>query len=443
MLEALSERLQGVFRKLGSGGTVTEQDLDDAMREVRVALLEADVNFKVVREFIANVREQAKGAEVLQSLTGPQQVIGIVNRELVRILGESQSNLQTASSPPTTVLLVGLKGSGKTTTAAKLAMHLRKKGQKPLLVAADPYRVAGGEQLQALGRQVGIQVVGGGDELKPDELAGTALEEAKRTGASAIVVDTAGHTLFDEDVREELAALRGAFSPIETMLVVDAMTGQEAVNNAQEIDEALGVTGFIMTKMDGDARGGAALSIRAVTGLPIKFIGTGEKTDALEPFIPERFASRILGMGDIVSLVEKAQESIGTDDVQRLEKKLRTNTLDLEDFMIQIQQIKRMGPVSQLVDMIPGLSGVKNQLKLEEVDDSFWTKAEAVVLSMTPDERKNPDIINGSRRKRIARGSGTTPQEINRLLNQWKEAKKLAQAVAAGQGPSLLKLLRR
>ena len=237
--------------------------------------------------------------------------------------------------------------------------------------------------------------------------------------------------------------MRAAFSPIETMLVVDAMTGQEAVNNAQEIDEALGVTGFIMTKMDGDARGGAALSIRAVTGLPIKFIGTGEKTDALEPFIPDRFASRILGMGDIVSLVEKAQESIGTDDVQRLEKKLRTNTLDLEDFMIQIQQIKRMGPVSQLVDMIPGLSGVKNQLNLEEVDDTFWTKAEAVVLSMTPDERKNPDIINGSRRKRIARGSGTTPQEINRLLNQWKEAKKLAQAVAAGQGPSLLKLLRR
>jgi signal recognition particle subunit SRP54 len=443
MLEALSERLQGVFRKLGSGGTVTEQDLDEAMREVRVALLEADVNFKVVRELIANIREQAKGAEVLQSLTGPQQVIGIVNKELVRILGESQANLQTASSPPTTIMLVGLKGSGKTTTAAKLALHLRKKGQKPLLVAADPYRVAGGEQLQALGRQLSMQVVTAGGELNPDELATTAFDEAKRTGASAVVVDTAGHTLFDDDVREELEAMRTAFSPIETMLVVDAMTGQEAVNNAQEIDEALGVTGFIMTKMDGDARGGAALSIRAVTGLPIKFIGTGEKTDALEPFIPERFASRILGMGDIVSLVEKAQESIGTDDVQRLEKKLRTNSLDLEDFMIQIQQIKRMGPVSQLVDMIPGLSGVKNQLKLEEVDDTFWTRAEAVVLSMTPEERKNPDIINGSRRKRIARGSGTTPQEINRLLNQWKEAKKLAQAVAAGQGPSLLKLLRR
>jgi signal recognition particle subunit SRP54 len=443
MLEALSERLQGVFRKLGSGGTVTEQDLDEAMREVRVALLEADVNFKVVREFIANVREQAKGAEVLQSLTGPQQVIGIVNKELVRVLGENQATLQSAPSPPTTIMLAGLKGSGKTTTAAKLAMHLRKKGQKPILVAADPHRVAAGEQLQALGKQLSVQVVNAGDQVEARDLARTATEEAKRTGASAIIVDTAGHTLFDEGVREELGALREAFAPTETLLVVDAMTGQEAVNNAQEVDEALGITGFIMTKMDGDARGGAALSIRAVTGLPIKFIGTGEKSDALEPFIPERFASRILGMGDIVSLVEKAQESIGTDDVQRLEKKLRTNTLDLEDFMIQIQQIKRMGPVSQLVDMIPGLSGVKSQLKLEEVDDTFWTKAEAVVLSMTPAERKNPDIINGSRRKRIARGSGTTPQEINRLLNQWKEAKKLAQAVAAGQGPSLLKLLRR
>ncbi len=443
MLEALTERLQGAFRKLGSGGTVTEQDLDDAMREVRVALLEADVNFKVVREFIASVREQAKGAGVLKSLSGPQQVIGMVNKELVRILGENPAGLQTAPSPPTTVMLAGLKGSGKTTTAAKLALHLRKKGQKPLLVSADPYRVAGSEQLQALGRQLSIPVVVSDDDLDPAALAKTTLAEVQRVGASALIVDTPGHTLFDEDVREELAALRDAFSPSEVLLVVDAMTGQEAVNSAQEIDEALGVTGFIMTKMDGDARGGAALSIRAVTGLPIKFIGTGEKTDALEPFIPDRFASRILGMGDIVSLVEKAQESIGTDEVERLERKLRTKTLDLEDFMIQIRQMKRMGPISQLVDMIPGLASVKSQLKLEEVDDTFWTKAEAVVLSMTPEERRNPDIINGSRRKRIARGSGTTPQEINRLLNQWKEAKKLAQAVAAGKGPSLLKLLRR
>jgi signal recognition particle subunit SRP54 len=443
MLEALSDKLQGVFRKLGSKGVVREEDLDEAMREVRIALLEADVNFKVVREFIAGVRERALGAEVLQSLTGPQQVIGIVNQELVHILGENQVGLQTAPKPPTTIMLAGLKGSGKTTTAAKLAQHLRKQGQKPLLVAADPHRVAGSEQLQALGRQLSIPVAGGDGSAKPEDLARQAAEEAQRAGASAIVVDTAGHTSMDSAVAAELKELHDAFAPDETLLVVDAMTGQEAVNVAQEIDETLGVTGFIMTKMDGDARGGAALSIRAVTGLPIKFIGTGEKTDALEPFIPDRFASRILGMGDIVTLVEKASETIGQDDVQRLEKKLRNKTLDLEDFLIQIQQMKKMGPISQLVEMIPGLASVKSQLKLDQVDDSFWNKAEAVVYSMTPEERKHPEVINGSRRKRIAAGSGTTPQEVNRLLNQWKEAKKMAQAVAAGQGPSLLKMMRR
>jgi len=442
MLEALTEKLQGVFSKLGSHATIREQDLDEAMREVRIALLEADVNFKVVREFIKNVREQALGAEVLTSLTGPQQVIGIVNRQLVQILGQEQAGLQTGAQPPTTIMLVGLKGSGKTTTAAKLALHLRKHGQRPLLVGADPHRVAAGEQLQALGRQLSIPVVAG-DGVAPSELAARARAEAQRAGSTAIIVDSAGHTAIDEAVTAELNELRETFSPTETLLVVDAMTGQEAVNTAQEIHQALGITGFIMSKMDGDARGGAALSIRAVTGLPIKFIGVGEKTDALEPFIPDRFASRILGMGDIVSLVEKAQDSIGQDEVQRLEKKLRTRTLDLEDFMIQIQQIKRMGPLDQLVDMIPGLASVKSQLKLDQVDDRFWSKAEAVVYSMTPEERRHPEIINGSRRKRIARGSGATPQEVNRLLNQWKEAKKLAQAAATGRGPNLLKLLGR
>ena len=443
MLEALSERLQGVFRKLGAGGTVTEQDLDAAMREVRIALLEADVNFRVVREFIANVRERAIGADVLQSLTGPQQVIGIVNDELVRILGENQAALEVAAKPPTTIMLVGLKGSGKTTTAAKLALHLRKQGQKPLLVAADPHRVAAGEQLQALGRQLNIPVVGADGQATPDALAEAAAAEAQRVGANAIVVDTAGHTVIDSDVAAELGELRQRFTPTETLLVVDAMTGQEAVNIAQEIRDTLDITGFIMTKMDGDARGGAALSIRAVTGLPIKFIGMGEKTDALEPFIPDRFASRILGMGDVLSLVEKAQDAIGEDEVERLERKLRTHSLDLEDFIIQIQQIKRMGSVSQIVDMIPGLSSVKSQLKMGEVDEDFWTKAEAVVFSMTPQERRHPEVINGSRRRRIAKGSGATPQEVNQLLNQWKEAKKLAQAVATGRGPDLLKMIRR
>ncbi len=443
MLEALSEKLQGVFRKLGSGGTIREEDLDEAMREVRIALLEADVNFKVVRGFIANVRERALGAEVLKSLTGPQQVVGIVNEEFVRILGENQAGLELAPKPPTTLMLAGLKGSGKTTTAAKLGLHLRKQGQKPLLVAADPYRVAAGEQLQALGRQLNLAVVAIDGEPQAQALADRAFAEAQRVGATALIVDTPGHTAIDEDVVRELVELRESFKPAETLLVVDAMTGQEAVNVAQAIDETLGVTGFIMTKMDGDARGGAALSIRAVTGLPIKFIGMGEKADALEPFIPDRFASRILGMGDILTLVEKASQSIGEGEVERLERKLRSQTLDLEDFMIQIQQIKRMGPISQLVDMIPGLSSVKSQLSLDNVDDDFWKKAEAVVYSMTPEERRHPEVINGSRRRRIAHGSGTTPQEVNRLLNQWKEAKKLAQAVAAGRGPSLLKMLRR
>jgi signal recognition particle subunit SRP54 len=413
------------------------------MREVRVALLEADVNFKVVREFIAHVRERALGAEVMQSLTGPQQVIGIVNEELVKILGENQAGLQTASKPPTTIMLAGLKGAGKTTTAAKLALHLRKQGQKPMLVAADPHRVAGSEQLQALGRQLNIPVAGGDGSAEPKALAEQAQADARKIGATALIVDTAGHTLLDEDVTAELTSLHEAFAPDETLLVVDAMTGQEAVNVAQEIDETLGVTGFIMTKMDGDARGGAALSIRAVTGLPIKFIGVGEKTDALEAFIPDRFASRILGMGDVLTLVEKAADTIGEEDVQRLEKKLRTQTLDLEDFMIQIQQMKKMGPISDLVDMIPGLSGMKSQLNLESMDENFWSRAEAVVLSMTPEERRHPEVINGSRRRRIAAGSGTSPQEVNRLLNQWKQAKKMAQAVANQKGPSLLKLLRR
>ena len=444
MLDALTDRLQGVFRKLGSQGTIREADLDEALREVRVALLEADVNFKVVREFVANVREKALGAEVLKSLTPAQQVISIVNQELIHLLGESQANLQTAPKSPTTIMLAGLKGGGKTTTTAKLAMYMRKHGQKPLMVSADPYRVAAGEQLQALGKQINVPVLlATDDEINAPLIAKKAFAEVQRLGLNAIVLDTPGHTAVDSDVLEELTALRTAFEPTETLLVVDAMTGQEAVNTAQEIDETLGITGFIMTKMDGDARGGAALSIRAVTGLPIKFIGTGEKTDALEPFIPDRFASRILGMGDMLSLIEKASESIGQDDVQRLEKKLRNKTLDLEDFMIQIQQMKKMGPISNLVDMIPGLAGVKSQLKLDQVDDSFWNKAEAVVYSMTPEERRNPDIINGSRRKRIAKGSGTSPQEVNRLLNQWKEAKKMAQAVVAGKGPSLLRMLGR
>jgi signal recognition particle subunit SRP54 len=430
MLEALSDKLSGVFQKLGSRGTITEKDLDEAMREVRIALLEADVNFKVVRQFIAAVREKAAGAEVLKSLTGPQQVISIVNDELVGILGGSQSTLQLASKPPTVIMLVGLKGSGKTTTAAKLALHLRKNGAKPLLVAADPYRMAAGEQLRALARQLNIPVYAGEEGADLPQICSASLKEASRQNASVVIVDTAGRSTIDGEMMSEVTAMSETLKPDETILVLDAMTGQEAVNVAQEFHEHLNVTGIIVSKMDGDARGGAVLSIRAVSGLPVKFIGTGEKSDALEPFFPDRFASRILGMGDMLGLIERAKDAISDDDVQAIEKKMKTKGLDLEDFITQFQRIKKMGPLTQLVDMLPGMTQIKKQMKVESFDDSFWGKAEAVVYSMTPEERKRPEIINGSRRKRIAAGSGTTPQEVNQLLNQWKEAKKIMQQFA-------------
>jgi len=442
MLELLTDKLQTVFRRLSNRGIVTEKDLDEALREVRLALLEADVNFKVVRQFIADVREQALGAKVLGSLTGPQQVISVVHNELVKILGESQSVLQTAKQPPTVVMLVGLKGSGKTTTAAKLALHLRKGGSRPLLVAADPHRVAAVEQLRALGRQLDIPVFGGDGAKSPSQVAKGALDEARRTGLNLLLVDTPGYTQVADEMLTEVKELHRSFSPSEVLLVVDAMTGQEAVNVAQEFHEALGVTGFIITKMDGDARGGAALSIRAVTGLPVKFIGTGEKVDALEPFHPDRFASRILGMGDVLSLIEKAQETVDQTEAKAMERKLRTGTLDLNDFLAQIQQVKRMGPLTQILDMLPGMRGVKGQLNEAMLDESAWKRTEAIVYSMTPRERRNPEMIDGSRRRRIARGSGTTVQDVNQLLKQWREAKKLMEALASGRGPKMFGPLR-
>jgi len=437
MLELLTDKLQTVFRRLSNRGIVTEKDLDEALREVRLALLEADVNFKVVRQFIADVREDALGAQVLGSLTGPQQVISVVHKELVKTLGESQSTLQTAKQPPTVVMLVGLKGSGKTTTTAKLALHLRKGGARPLLVAADPHRVAAGEQLRALGRQLNMPVYGGDGGTTPSQVARGALEEARRTGLSLLLVDTPGYTQVAEEMLTEVKELHRSFSPSEVLLVVDAMTGQESVNVAQEFHEALGVTGFIITKMDGDARGGAALSIRAVTGLPVKFIGTGEKVDALEPFHPDRFASRILGMGDVLSLIEKAQETVDQTEAKAMERKLRTGTLDLNDFLAQMQQVKRMGPLTQVLDMLPGMRGIKGQLNEAVLDESALKRTEAIVYSMTPRERRNPEVIDGSRRRRIAQGSGTTVQDVNVLLKQWREAKKLMEALASGRGPKM------
>ncbi|MBI5289115.1 MAG: signal recognition particle protein [Chloroflexi bacterium] len=433
MLEALTDKLTGVFSKLGSHGTITEKDLDEAMREVRIALLEADVNFKVVRQFIATVRERALGQEVLQSISGSQMVIGIVNEELINILGGDPSNLKLASKPPTVIMLVGLKGSGKTTTAAKLALHMRKQGQKPLLVAADPYRMAAVDQLKSLAKQLGMPVVLPDEGQGVADLCTASLKEASRQGASVLIVDTAGRSTIDSEMMQEVTDVRKALNPSEVILVLDAMTGQEAVNVAQEFHNQLDVTGIIVSKMDGDARGGAVLSIRAVTGLPVTFIGMGEKSDALEPFFPDRFASRILGMGDVVGLIEKAKDTISEQDVESLEKKMKAKQLDLEDFITQFQRIKKMGPMNQLLDMLPGMGQIKRQMKVDSFDESFWNKAEAVVYSMTPEERKRPEMINGSRRKRIARGSGTTPQEVNQLLNQWKEAKKIMQQFATNR----------
>jgi signal recognition particle subunit SRP54 len=437
MFDALSDKLQRVFGRLSSHGTVSEKDLDEALREVRVALLEADVNFRVVRDFIGKVRERAAGAEVLKSLTGPQQVIAIVKEELTDMLGGSQAGLATPAQAPAIILLLGLKGAGKTTFAAKLALHLRKTGGKPLLVAADPYRVAGSDQLQILGRQHNVPVYAG-DMSDFRRLARDSLEEARRVGATAMIVDSAGYLQLDEDVVEELQALSQGFSPHETLLVVDAMTGQEAVHVAEEFGNTVSVTGFVLTKLDGDARGGAALSIRAMTGLPIKFVGTGERADALEAFHPERFASRILGMGDVLTLIEKAQDSIGQDEVVALGKRMKANQMDLNDFVDQLQRVRKMGPLGDLIGMIPGMGNIKRQLQATEIDDTFFKRAEAIVFSMTPEERRRPEMINGSRRRRIAAGSGTTPQDVNHLLKQWKEAKKMMQMMASGRTAKML-----
>jgi len=442
MFEALTEKLQNVFRRLGSHGTITERDLDEALREVRVALLEADVHFRVVRDFVQRVREKALGAQVLASLTPMQQVIDIVNQELIELLGGGQSQLQRSKDPPSIVMLVGLKGSGKTTTAAKLGLQLRRGGDRPLLVAADPQRVAAAEQLEALGKQLNLPVYSADGGARPLQICERALKEAKRLGASAVIVDTMGYLQMDQESLAEVAELRRRLSPAEVLMVADAMTGQEAVRAAEEFHKAVGLTGLILTKLDGDARGGAALSIRAVTGVPIKFVGVGEKVDALEPFYPDRFASRILGMGDMLTLIERAKETITQEEIESLETRARRGAITLEDFMAQFQRVRKMGSLSQLVGMIPGLSGVANRLAVEGMDEVYLRRAEAIVYSMTVQERRHPDIIDASRRRRIARGSGTTPTDINRLLKQYREAKKIMQMVASGRGPRIAPGLR-
>ncbi|MCC2690214.1 MAG: ffh [Rhizobiaceae bacterium] len=424
MFETLSDRLNETFGKLGRKGRLTEKDVDEAMRDVRRALLEADVNFKVVKEFVANVKERALGQEVLQSLTPAQTVIGIVNEELIQILGAERVPLVQPDRPPQILMMVGLNGAGKTTHSGKLALHLRKQGRNPLLVAADVYRPAAINQLQALGRQIEMPVYEEGTKADPVDIARNAVRFAQERGHNPVIIDTAGRLQIDERLMQELVNIKQAVNPTEILLVADAMTGQEAVGVAEEFHRQLDVTGLVLTKMDGDARGGAALSIRSVTGIPIKFIGTGEKLDTLEPFYPDRLAGRILGMGDVLSLIERAQEQTSEADAERLQDRMMKGQFDLEDFLEQLQKIKSMGPLSQLMDMIPGLGGQLRQAKAEISDDDY-KKVEAIIRSMTPWERRHPEKITNSRRRRIARGSGRDRQEVNQMLSQFKEMQKM------------------
>ena len=430
MFESLSDKLSIVFKKLSGKGKLTEKDVDEALREVRLALLEADVNFKVVKDFVSRVKERAIGTGVLESLSPAQQVIKVVNEELIVILGGGQQKLKHAAQPPTVILLVGLQGAGKTTTAAKLALHLRRNGQRPLMVAADPYRPAAREQLITLGKQLDIPVYNEGGSVVTACI--NALKRAKEIAASTVIVDTAGRLHIDSELMNELEQLNKNLHPTEVLLVADAMTGQEAVKIAQEFHKTVGLTGVILTKMDGDARGGAALSIASVAGVPIKFIGIGEKTDALEPFHPDRMASRILGMGDVISLIEKAESASDMRQKQELERKIKHGSFDLQDFLEQLQQLRKMGPLNQIMELIPGFSGVARKLPAG-LDEKQPKKIEAIILSMTSEERHNPTIIDGSRRRRIARGSGTTPQDVNQLLNQYRQMQKLMKQLGQGQ----------
>jgi len=426
MFENLSEKLGKTFKNLTGHGRLTEKNIQDALKEVRLALLEADVNYKVVKAFVENVREKAMGQEVLGSLTPGQQVIKIVNGELIRLMGGARHELDLTGRTPFTLMLVGLQGSGKTTTAGKLALHLRKVGRNPYLVPADIYRPAAVEQLEKLGSQLGVPVYKTEKNRKPEDICRDALSKASAASGDTLIIDTAGRLHIDESLMEELVRIKKGVQPKEILLVADAMTGQDAVNVAKQFNERLDVTGVILTKMEGDARGGAALSVKAVTDKPIKFIGVGEKLDALEPFYPERMASRILGMGDMISLIEKAQAEFDEKEALKLEKKLKKREFDLEDFQAQLRQMKKLGSLEQILGMLPGMGQLK-QLKGLKPNEKELVKIEAIVNSMTKEERRNYKIINGSRRKRIALGSGTKIQDVNRLLKNFVQMKKMVE----------------
>ncbi len=423
--QSLADRLQDTFKKLKGKGKLSEADVDEALREVRLALLEADVNFKVVKDFVKDVRAKAVGDEVLSSLTPAQHVVKIVRDELAALMGGENAKINIASKPPTIVMMVGLQGSGKTTTSAKLANFFKKQGRRSLLVAGDIYRPAAIKQLQVLGEKLDVPVFSMGEQ-RPPSIAKAAVESARRNGQDVVIIDTAGRLHIDEELMQELEQIKGAVQPHEILLVVDAMTGQDAVTVAQSFHERLGLDGVVLTKLDGDTRGGAALSVRRVTGRPIKFAGVGEKLDALEPFHPDRMADRILGMGDMLTLIEKAQASIDAEEAQRLRQKLKNAEFDLNDFLSQLRQFKKMGPIDQVLGMIPGFSKMSKKMKGQiDFDEKDLVYAEAIINSMTPAERAHPEIMDGSRRKRVARGSGTSVQEVNRLLKQFEQTRKL------------------
>lgn len=422
--ETLSDKLQEAFKSLKGKGKITEEDVDRALRQVRTALLEADVNFKVAKDFVARIKEKAIGEELFGSLNPVQTVVKIVNDELTELLGGTQSRITIAPKPPTIIMLVGLQGAGKTTTAGKLAVYLRKQGKHPMLVAADVYRPAAIEQLKVVGRQIDIPVFSVEGSKDPIRIAEDAIRESERTFKDVVIVDTAGRLAIDEAMMEELVRVKGSVKPTEILLVVDAMIGQDAVTTAQTFNEELGLDGIILTKMDGDARGGAALSIKAVTGTPIKFTGTSEKMDGLEAFYPDRMAARILDLGDFKTLIENVQANINEEEAREMAQKMTTDGLTLEDFLSQMQMMRKMGPLQDMLGFLPGMNKFKDQLKDVDLNGKEIKRVEAIITSMTPQERKNPKLLNGSRRKRIAAGSGMKVQDVNRLIKQFEEAQK-------------------
>ena len=422
MFQGLTEKLSNAFKRFRNRGKLTEADVREGMREVKLALLEADVNFKVVKDFTKTVTERAVGSQVLESLLPDQQIIKIVNEELIKLMGSESAKIEISSKPPTVIMMVGLQGAGKTTHAGKIANMFKQKGKNPLLVACDIYRPAAIDQLKIVGETVGIPVFSLGAKKSPVEIAKAGVEFAKKNGHDMVFIDTAGRLHIDEELMGELVKIKENTLPTEILLVVDAMTGQDAVNVAKTFNELLDITGVVLTKMDGDTRGGAALSVRYITGKPIKFVGTGEKLDAIELFHPDRMASRILDMGDILSLIEKAEAAFDEKNAKELEKKFREQTFTLEDFLAQMHQIKKMGNISHLIGMLPGVK--TGALKDAEIDEKHMTRIEAIILSMTKQERLHPEVINGSRRRRIANGSGTTVEDVNKLLKQFEQMKK-------------------